>query len=228
VVDAVNGAASEALPGMLEVLDCDVIKLYCDSDGQFKRKPEPLPENLDDLCNAVLENKADVGFASDPDGDRLAVVLDDGQPAGDEYTLVMAADGYLRTTGTRETLVTNLSTTMALDKLAEEYHSTVTRSAVGEINVVKKMIELGANLGGEGNGGVILKEAHLGRDSLVASSMVLHRMALTDEPVCTIFDSLPRYSIVKDKIGIEGIDKEFAFEKAKSFLLMPKSILLMV
>lgn len=216
VVDAVNGAASQALPVMLEALGCDVIKLYCEGNGEFARKPEPLPENLNDLCNAVLENNADVGFASDPDGDRLAVVLEDGRPAGDEYTLVLAADGYLQTMGQPETLVTNLSTTIALEKMAEKYNSTVERSAVGEINVVQKMIECGSNLGGEGNGGVILKEAHLGRDSLVAAAMILHRMAMTKEPISAIFDALPQFKIVKDKIEIEGIDKADVFEKAKS------------
>ncbi len=215
VVDAVNGAASLALPVMLEALGCDVIKLYCEGNGDFVRKPEPLPENLNDLCNTVVENNADVGFASDPDGDRLAVVLEDGRPAGDEYTLVLAADGYLQTMGQPETLVTNLSTTMALEKTAEKYNSTVERSAVGEINVVQKMIECGSNLGGEGNGGVILKEAHLGRDSLVAAAMILHRMAMTKEPISSIFDALPQFKIVKDKIEIEGIDKANVFEKAK-------------
>ncbi|MFQ6677626.1 MAG: phosphoglucosamine mutase [Fidelibacterota bacterium] len=216
VVDAVNGAASDALPAMLEALGCDVVKLYCEGDGVFARKPEPLPENLTDLSQAVVENNADIGFASDPDGDRLAVVMEDGHTAGDEYTLVFAADGYLQTTGQSESLVTNLSTTMALDKLAEKYHSTVERSAVGEINVVQKMVELNADFGGEGNGGVILKEAHLGRDSLVAAAMVLHRMTLTDEPISTIFYSLPQFRIVKDKVEIKGIDKNVVFEKAKS------------
>jgi len=215
VVDAVNGAASEALPVMLEALGCDVIELYCEGDGDFVRKPEPLPENLDDLSDAVLKNNADVGFASDPDGDRLAVVLEDGRPAGDEYTLVLAADGYLRTRKQTETLVTNLSTTIALEKMAEKYSATVERSAVGEINVVRKMVELNSSLGGEGNGGVILKEAHLGRDSLVAAAMVLHRMAMTKEPISSIFDALPQFKIIKDKFEIEGINKTDIFKKAK-------------
>ncbi len=222
VVDAVNGAASDALPVMLDALGCDVIELYCEGDGDFARKPEPLPGNLNDLCKAVLENNADVGFASDPDGDRLAVVLDDSRPAGDEYTLVLAADGYLRTTGQPETLVTNLSTTLALEKMAEKYNSIIERSAVGEINVVRKMIECGSNLGGEGNGGVILKEAHLGRDSLVAAAMVLHRMAMTNEPISTIFDALPQFRIVKDKVKIKGIDMTDVFKKAKELFIDAK------
>jgi len=216
VVDAVNGAASEALPYMLESLGCDVIKIHCDGNGNFARPPEPLPENLTDLSAAVVENNADVGFASDPDGDRLAVILQDGRPAGDEYTLVMAADGYLQTMGKPEVIVTNLSTTLALEKLAERYGSTVERSAVGEINVVQKMIESGSNLGGEGNGGVILKEAHLGRDSLVAATMILHRMAITDEPISVIYEGLPQFSIVKDKIELDNINIDSILEKAKT------------
>jgi phosphomannomutase len=103
-----------------------------------------------------------------------------------------------------------------LEKLAEQYGSTVKRSAVGEINVVQKMIESGSNLGGEGNGGVILKEAHLGRDSLVAATMILHRMAMTDKPIGTIYDNLPQFSIVKDRVELDGIDKEAVFNKARS------------
>lgn len=216
VVDAVNGAAFEALPYMLESLGCDVIKVHCKGDGNFARPPEPLPENLIDLSEAVVENDADVGFASDPDGDRLAVILEDGRPAGDEYTLVMAADGYLQTVGKQEIIVTNLSTTLALEKLAERYGSAVQRSAVGEINVVQKMLKLNSNLGGEGNGGVILKEAHLGRDSLVAAAMILHRMAMTNEPISAIYDNLPQFSIVKDRVELDGINKEAVFNKARS------------
>ena len=216
VVDAVNGAASEALPYMLESLGCEVKKIHCKGNGQFDRPPEPLPENLSDLINAVLDNNADVGFASDPDGDRCAVILNDGRAAGDEYTLVMAADGYLQTVGQSETLVTNLSTTMALDKLAEKYNSTVTRSAVGEINVVQKMMEMGSNLGGEGNGGVILKEAHLGRDSLVAATMILHRMAMTEKPISHIFDQLPQFVMVKDRLELESIDTDSVYKKART------------
>ena len=215
VVDAVNGAASEALPYMLESLGCDVVKIHCKGNGQFDRIPEPLPENLKDLKNAVLENEADVGFASDPDGDRCAVILNDGRPAGDEYTLVLAADGFLQTVNRPITLVTNLSTTIALDKLTEKYRSTVARSAVGEINVVQKMMELGSELGGEGNGGVILKEAHFGRDSLVAATMILHRMAMTDETIAQIYDQLPQFQIVKDRLDLSSIDIESVFSQAR-------------
>ena len=165
VIDAVNGAGSEALPLLLEYLGCEVIKLYCEGNGEFKRGTEPLPENLIDLGKLVLDNNADVGFAVDPDADRLAVVDETGKPIGEEYTLVVAAEGYINNRKKEEIFVTNLSSSMALDKLAEKHSCSVERSAVGEINVVQKMLALNSELGGEGNGGVILKESHLGRDS---------------------------------------------------------------
>ncbi len=163
-IDAVNGAGSEALPLLLEYLGCEVFTIYCNKDGKFKRGTEPLPENLSDLSNKVIESKADIGFAIDPDADRLAVVNEMGKPLGEEYTLVIAAESYLINSKKPEKIVTNLSTTMALEHMAAKFDSTVIRTAVGEINVVKRMKEENANLGGEGNGGVILKEAHLGRD----------------------------------------------------------------
>ncbi len=205
VVDAVNGAGSEALPLLLESLGCEVIPLYCDGSGEFLRGTEPLPEHLTDLSNAIIEANADAGFAVDPDADRLALVDEKGHPLGEEYTLAVAADGYMTTTGREETFVVNLSTSMVLDKLAEENGCTVKRSAVGEINVVNTMKDLEANFGGEGNGGVILKEAHLGRDSLVGAAMVLNRMAQGNDPLSGIKASLPQFEIVKGKVGIENI-----------------------
>ncbi|RMF10264.1 MAG: phosphoglucosamine mutase [Candidatus Neomarinimicrobiota bacterium] len=208
VIDAVNGAGSQALPLLLESLGCEVVPLYCDGTGDFLRGAEPLPENLGDLGRVVREQRADAGFAVDPDADRLAVVDETGTPLGEEYTLVLAADGYIRSRQTPETLVTNLSTSLALEKLAESRGWKVERSAVGEINVVQKMIALKANLGGEGNGGVILKAVHLGRDSLVGAAMVLQRLALEEQPLSGVFRSLPQYSIVKDRLPIQGIAPE--------------------
>ena len=213
VIDSVNGAGANALPTLLESLGCEVIELYCEPNGNFTRGTEPLPENLHDLGQMVVEHKADAGFAVDPDADRLAIVNEMGQPLGEEYTLVIAADGYLKDTGKRERFVVNLSTSLALEKLAEINNSTVTRSAVGEINVVNKMIEIKSELGGEGNGGVILRECHLGRDSLIGATMVLNRMSLSESSLSEIHSSLPKFEIVKDKIGIEGINIEKAIEK---------------
>ena len=218
VIDAVNGAGSEALPLLLAHLGCEVISIHCEGNGEFKRGTEPLPKNLGDLRKIVIKNEAHVGFAVDPDADRLAVVSEKGKALGEEYTLVLAAEGYIKNKQSKETFVTNLSTSMALEKMAELNNCTVERSAVGEINVVQKMIEVGSELGGEGNGGVILKEAHLGRDSLVGVAMVLNRMAQENIPLSQIHAALPQFYIVKDKINLDAIEKDAVLEKAKSVL----------
>ena len=214
-IDAVNGAGSEALPLLLEYLGCEVIKLYCEGDGEFKRGTEPLPENLIDLGKLVLDKNADVGFAVDPDADRLAVVDETGKPIGEEYSLVLAVEGYINNRKKEEIFVTNLSSSMALDKLAEKHNCLVERSAVGEINVVQKMLALNSELGGEGNGGVILKESHLGRDSLVGVAMVLNRMSQEETKISKIHSSLPQFHIVKDKIILDGVDKSIIEKRVK-------------
>jgi phosphomannomutase len=206
VIDAVNGAGYDAVPRLLESFNCEVIRMNCEPNGEFTRGTEPLPENLEMLSTAVVRNNADVGFAVDPDADRLAVVSEDGKPLSDEYTLAIAGDGYIRQKKTQETFVINLSTSMVLEKIAARYNCSVERTPVGEINVVQKMIDVGAKFGGEGNGGIILKEAHLGRDSLVGCAMVLNRMALTDERLSLIYAGLPQFVIVKDKLAIDGVD----------------------
>ena len=216
VIDAVNGAGAIALPNMLEALGCEVIELNCEPDGNFTRGTEPLPENLNDLSAMVKNHNADAGFAVDPDADRLAVVNEHGEPLGEEYTLVLAADGYINETGKKERFVVNLSTSLALEKLAHKNGSTVERSAVGEINVVNKMNELNSNLGGEGNGGVILKECHLGRDSMVGATMVLNRMSQTEDTLSEIHRTLPIFKIVKDKISVDTIDSDELIDKVSN------------
>ena len=216
VIDAVNGAGAIALPNMLEALGCEVIELNCEPDGNFTRGTEPLPENLNDLSAMVKNYNADAGFAVDPDADRLAVVNEHGEPLGEEYTLVLAADGYINETGKKERFVVNLSTSLALEKLAHKNGSTVERSAVGEINVVNKMNEVNSNLGGEGNGGVILKECHLGRDSMVGATMVLNRMSQTENTLSEIHRTLPIFKIVKDKISVDTIDSDELIDKVSN------------
>lgn len=221
VIDAINGAGAIAVPAMLEALGCEVITINCEPTGDFVHGTEPLPENLVELSDKVVDAGADVGFAVDPDADRLAVVDEKGEPIGEEYTLVLATEGYIKTTGEKETFVTNLSTTMALDKLAERYDCKVERSAVGEINVVQKMLEIDANLGGEGNGGVILREAHLGRDSLVGVTMVLNRLAQSEQPLSKIMETLPQFAMVKDRLELNRAavcmpDPTAVFDKAKA------------
>ena len=206
VIDAINGAGSEALPLFLERIGCEVVKLNCDNDGNFVHTPEPLPENLTQLRNEVRRQSADIGIATDPDADRLAVIDEFGEPLVEEYTLVLAAYHALRHADAedRRPIVTNLSSTMALDDLAERYGRSVLRTPVGEIHVARRMQQEDSLIGGEGNGGVILAESHLGRDSLVASGLILSLMAETGESIREIANKLPRYEMVKDKINVQG------------------------
>ena len=208
VVDTVNGAAYKVLPELLEKLNCEVIKIHCKNTGDFPRGTEPIPSHLGDLAKTVREEKADIGFATDPDADRLAIVNNTGFPIGEESTLVLAVESYLKFYKDSQTIVTNLSTSMGVDVIAKKYNSTVERSSVGEINVVEKMKELGSTIGGEGNGGVILKESHLGRDSLVASALVLNHLAQSNLSLNKIMDTLPSFVMIKDKITLEN-DIEF-------------------
>ena len=204
VVDTVNGAAYKALPELLEALNCDVVKIHCNNDGTFPRGTEPIPSHLEDLSKAVTEHNADIGFATDPDADRLAIVDNRGKPIGEESTLVLALESYLKYYQDSQKVVTNLSTSMAVDVIAHKYNSTVQRSSVGEINVVEKMKELNSAIGGEGNGGVILEESHLGRDSLVASALVLNHLAQSNLSFDKIMENIPCFVMIKDKIALEN------------------------
>ena len=194
VIDAVNGAGSFILPMLCERLNCEVIPMNCSGDGYFSRIPEPLAENLDALEQKVLEVGADIGFATDPDGDRLSIVSNKGKAIGEEYTLVLAVKNYLNFQ--ESMVVTNLSTSMMLDNITNK----TIRTRIGEAHVVKKMNELNVSIGGEGNGGVILKEVHLGRDSLVAVSMILSLLSISGKSISDEICSIPKYLMVKDKI----------------------------
>ena len=202
-LDTVNGAAYKALPELLNALNCNIVKIHCNNDGTFPRGTEPIPSHLEDLSKTVIEHKADIGFATDPDADRLAIVDNHGQPIGEESTLVLALESYLKYYQDSQKVVTNLSTSMAVDVIAHQYNSTVERSSVGEINVVEKMKEIESTIGGEGNGGVILEESHLGRDSLVASALILNHLAQSDIPFDKILESTPRFTMIKDKITLQ-------------------------
>ncbi len=208
VVDAVNGAAYFALPALLEALGCQVVRLNCTPDGTFPRGAEPLAENLVGLCTVVREQGAHIGLATDPDADRLALVDEKGVPLGEELTQVLAVDGYLRRTGGRKPVTTNLSSSMLVDHVARKYGLEVQRSAVGEINVVNMMRAVGGEIGGEGNGGVILAESHLGRDSLVGAALVLDRLAQQTLPLSAIKAGWPNMEMVKQKIPLGDEDSE--------------------
>ena len=194
VIDAVNGAGSIILPMLCERLNCEVIPMNCSGDGYFSRIPEPLAENLDALEQKVLEVGADIGFATDPDGDRLSIVSNKGKAIGEEYTLVLAVKNY--SNFQESMVVTNLSTSMMLDDITNK----TIRTRIGEAHVVQKMNELTISIGGEGNGGVILKEVHLGRDSLVAVSMILSLLSISGKSISDEICTIPKYLMVKDKI----------------------------
>ena len=198
VIDAVNGAGSFILAMLCEQLGCEVITMNCNGDGNFTREAEPLAENLNELEQKVLSERADIGFATDPDGDRLSIVSNKGKAIGEEYTLVLAVKNFINSQ--ESMVVTNLSTSMMLDNIADK----TIRTKIGEAHVVKKMNELNIAIGGEGNGGVILKEVHLGRDSLVAISMILNLLSSSGKSISDEITNIPKYLMIKDKIHIDS------------------------
>ena len=198
VIDAVNGAGSFILPILCEQLGCEVVTMNCNGDGNFTRVAEPLAENLNELEQKVLSDRADIGFATDPDGDRLSIVSNKGKAIGEEYTLVLAVKNFINSQ--ESMVVTNLSTSMMLDNIADK----TIRTKIGEAHVVKKMNELNIAIGGEGNGGVILKEVHLGRDSLVAISMILNLLSSSGKSISDQITNIPKYLMIKDKMHIDS------------------------
>jgi len=206
VLDSVNGAGSIITPSLLSNLGCKTVPLYCDITGQFPRGAEPIPQNLGDLSQAVIKNRADIGFAQDPDADRLAIVDEKGRPIGEENTIALVTEHLLSHETGR--VVINLSTTKAVEDIAVKYGVKAKRAKVGEINVVDEMRKNGARIGGEGNGGVISPEVHLGRDSLVAIGYILDMMAERKKSLSELVEELPSYVMKKGKVKInrESLD----------------------
>jgi phosphomannomutase len=201
VVDAVNSTGGIFVPALLKALGVNQItELYCEPTGHFPHNPEPLPEHLTDLSDKIKEVGADVGITVDPDVDRLALVCEDGSMFGEEYTLVAVADYVL--THTPGATVSNLSSTRALRDVTESRGLLYSAAAVGEVNVVTKMKETNAVIGGEGNGGVIYPELHYGRDSLVGIALFLSHLAHKKMTVSQLRDSYPKYTISKNKIEL--------------------------
>ncbi|MEP6507043.1 MAG: phosphoglucosamine mutase [Gemmatimonadales bacterium] len=197
-LDCVRGAGGAFMPSLLKQLGCRVSAINLETDGVFPRSPEPIAANLGELEALVKSSGADVGFAVDPDVDRLALVSDEGKAIGEDYTLALAAKVVLRT---REgPIVTNLSTSRILDDIANEQNRKVIRAPVGEVNVATRMRSENAPVGGEGNGGVILTEMHLGRDAPVGAALILQLLLEESRSLSAIVASYPRYSIVKDKL----------------------------
>lgn len=216
VVDCVNGAGGVIVPTLLRLLGCSVIEMNCDLSGMFAHTPEPIPENLGDLCSRVIQERADLGIAIDPDGDRLVFITEQGKPFGEEYTITAAVKYVLSKTKERSpekkrVVVTNLSTTRAIDDVAEEYGATVIRTPVGEINVASAMQESNALIGGEGSGGVIYPPIHLGRDAMAGIPLVLQLLVSHGGTMSDLKRSLPQYVITKARIGLGSLNPAEVF-----------------
>ena len=201
VIDCVNSTGGIFIPALLEALGVKTIhKLFCEPDGKFPHNPEPLPENLIELSREVVNKKADLGIAVDPDVDRLCFVNEDGNMFGEEYTLVAVADYVLK--NKKGNTVSNLSSTRALRDVTEKAGGVYNAAAVGEVNVVNKMKETEAVIGGEGNGGVIYPELHYGRDALVGIALFLTHLAKFGKSVSVLRSTYPNYFISKNKITL--------------------------
>ncbi|HEU4631707.1 MAG TPA: phosphoglucosamine mutase [Gemmatimonadaceae bacterium] len=197
-LDCCHGAGATIMPVLLERLGCRVTAINLTPDGRFPRPPEPVAENLLELEALVRGSGADVGFAVDPDVDRLALVSDEGRAIGEDFTLALATRLVLR--HRHGPVVTNLSTSQLIDDAARAGGQRVTRAPVGEVNVAVRMRELGAVVGGEGNGGVILPELHLGRDAPAGAALILQLLLEDARPLSAVAAEYPRYAIVKDKL----------------------------
>ena len=224
VVDAVNSTGGIAVPNLLNKLGVEVIKLYCEPNGEFPHDPEPLKENLSELSKLVIKEGANLGIVVDPDVDRLAFVSENGEVFGEEYTLVACADYYLK--NKPGITVSNLSSSRALEDLTKSYGCEYFSSAVGEVNVVEKMKDKDAVIGGEGNGGVILPELHYGRDALVGIALFLTHISKLDISCSELRKKYPNYYMSKEKVNlsneidvdliIDNIRLKYAHEKTNS------------
>lgn len=200
VVDCINSTGALAVPYLLRELGCKIVLLNGDINGQFAHNPEPLPAHLQDLAKAVVEEKADVGIAVDPDVDRLALVSENGELFGEEYTLVAVADYVLQ--HQKGATVSNLSSSRALRDVTQQHDCEYFAAAVGEVNVVTKMKEVNAVIGGEGNGGIIVPELHYGRDALAGIALFLAHLAKAGTKLSELRQRYPNYPMVKDKIAL--------------------------
>jgi phosphomannomutase len=211
IVDCVNGAGGLIIPDLLTELGCEIQVLNGEANGHFAHTPEPLPENLGELCSQVKKIKADIGFAVDPDVDRCAIIDNTGSPIGEEYTLALAVKFILmKKLGP---VVVNMSSSRASEDITRYYNCRFIRTRVGEINVAEEMAREEAVIGGEGNGGVILPDLHLGRDAPLAMVLTLQFLLESGKTMRDLFLSLPQYKIVKAKINIEGLDPDNLLEK---------------
>lgn len=221
VLDCVNAAGGIIVPPFLKELGCEVIEMNCDVSGVFAHTPEPVPENLTDLAARVKAENADLGIAVDPDVDRLVLITEKGDSFGEEYTIASAVKFTLEKEKQlghtySQSVVVNLSTTRAVEDIAAAYGAKCLRTPVGEINVAKKMKEIGAVIGGEGSGGVILPAVHLGRDAIVGVGLILQMLAEFDGTLSEMKATLPQYSIAKGKIELGNISPDTVLKKIQS------------
>ncbi|MBN2460783.1 MAG: phosphoglucosamine mutase [Candidatus Cloacimonetes bacterium] len=212
IIDSVNGAGSTVSPHLLRELGCDVIELNSEPNGIFSHPPEPLAENLQQLEKAVLEHSADIGFATDPDVDRLAIVSDKGEALGEESSLLLAEKFVL--SHKKGDVVINLSSSMASDIISAQFGVRVHRTSIGEINVARKMMEINSPIGGEGNGGIICPEVQYSRDAPAGMALILGYLTETGRTVSELAALIPKFYMVKDRIAIQDIDPELFMNKA--------------
>ena len=217
VVDANGGTGGIVLLPLLEKLGCEVFPIACEPDGNFRHEPEPIPKNLASLEEAVKKHSADIGLATDPDADRLALVDESGHAIGEEYTLAIGAAEVLDFVP--GAVVVNLSTSAMIEVLG----APVLRTPVGEINVSRKMLEIGSPVGGEGNGGLIVPECHAGRDGSLAAAVILHRMARTGKSLSKLAAEFPKLHIVKTKVASTAPLDETCYKRLIK-KLAPKSV----
>lgn len=206
VADCVNGAGSYCIPDFLKLFGCEVIELNCEKNGIFPRLPEPLPENLTETMKAVKDNSADFAVVVDPDVDRLVLITDKGEPFGEENTITQIVKFIL--SKTPGNVAVNLSTTRAVEDVAKIFNCKVYRAPVGEANVVKKMKEVNAVIGGEGSGGVIYPELVYGRDALVGIAITLQHLVEENIKLSELKNKLPQYFISKKKIDLERVSPD--------------------
>ncbi len=214
LVDCVNGAGVYVIPDLLRKFGCEVIELNCEKNGIFPRLPEPLPENLTATMKAVVDSKADLGIVVDPDVDRLVLITEDGKPFSEENTITQVVKFVL--TKKPGNVVVNLSTTRAVEDVANALGGQVFRSAVGEANVVLKMKETNAIIGGEGSGGVIFPALHYGRDALVGIALTLQHLTETNKSLLELKKNLPQYFIAKKKIDLGKNNPDKIIDRIKA------------
>jgi phosphomannomutase len=219
VLDCVNSAGGIIVPRLLTKLGCKITPINCEMTGIFGHTPEPIPENLTSLCTKVIDQRTDIGIAVDPDVDRLVLINEKGEPFGEEYTIASCTKFILERYSEQDVksqsdnqqslkVVVNLSTTRAVEDIATHFGASTLRTPVGEINVAKKMKEAGAVIGGEGSGGVILPEVHLGRDAIVGIALVLQHLTDFGGTLSELKAALPQYYITKGKVGLGTLNPD--------------------